>query len=341
MRILVTGADGFIGSHACDALPALGIDVRPVCGPGASRRPGIERCYACIDLAGSALPHAAFAGIDAVVHLAGIARIARGSDVAGVERYMRVNRDGTLALARAAVRAGVPRFVYASSIHARAHDAAYESAACEAAVPQRIAPAHPGGGPAWSDPYGWSKRAAEAELEQLSARSGLELCILRLPVVYGPRVHGGFLRLLRLIWAGVPLPIGSLSIRKDVLYIENLIALLAGVLKADEAPGIARTPIRGTSVDLTQMVEGLAAGMGRRARIWSVSRALVAAAMRSMGYSSQWNRLAACADSQNDMQDGHSSPVPQAEGLRRTGHWYAGMRSKARWASDAAGGSPP
>src|SRR5262245_24704880 len=194
MRILVTGASGFVGAALCRELLARGHAVcaavrRPtalVGAPSELRRAPVE------DLAGDVDWRALLAGVDGVVHLAAIAH--RGAQESEIRR---VNFEGTVRLARAA--AGfVRRFVFMSSVKVHGEDSG-------AGVYTETDRAQP------MDAYGRSKLEAERALENLAARSGLELALVRPPLVYGPGVKANFLRLLRWVDSGLPLPFASVQ----------------------------------------------------------------------------------------------------------------------------------
>ena len=177
MRVLVTGASGFIGSSLVPALEARGHDVHTVTREAAKLAD-------------------AFAGCEAVVHLANLAH-ARGDPAT----LWRVNVDGTRRAAELARASGVRRFVYLSSVKAAAPDDAYSRA----------------------------KLAAE---QALAAVSGPEIAILRPPLVYGPRVKANFLALLRAIDRGWPLPFASIRNRRSLIYVGNLVDAIVGCLEA-------------------------------------------------------------------------------------------------------------
>lgn len=168
MRILVTGAHGFIGGHLCPALIAAGHELRETA-----------------------------AGSHAVVHLANIAH-ARASPA----NLHRVNVEGTIAQAQAALAAGAQRFVYLSSLKAARPD----------------------------DAYGRAKAIAEQALLKLDE---LDAIVLRPPLVYGPRVKANFLALMRAIDRGWPLPLASIANRRSLLYVGNLVD---AILRCLEAP---------------------------------------------------------------------------------------------------------
>ncbi|MGD9952522.1 MAG: NAD-dependent epimerase/dehydratase family protein [Burkholderiales bacterium] len=252
MRIHVTGAGGFIGGHLCPALAAAGHEL-----------------------------HATLEGADAVVHLANIAHTA-----ASPADLHRVNVQGTLATAQAAVAAGARRFVYLSSL--------------KAAAP--------------ADAYGRAKAIAEQGLLGLE---GLEPVILRPPLVYGPRVKANFLSLLRAIDRGWWLPLASVANRRSFLYVENL---ADAVLRCLEAP-VAAKPYAladGAPISTPELCRAIARALGRPARLLPFPPPL----LRLVPRTARLVESQVADDRELREALGWTPPFDMAEGLRRTVEWY-------------------
>jgi nucleoside-diphosphate-sugar epimerase len=235
-RAYVTGATGFVGRALCADLVENGWQV----SAADMRQPGWE---------------AALRGSDAVVHLAGVAHT-RGSDAL----YQEVNVAATEHLAEAALRAGVRRFVFVSSVKVNG----------EATPADR--PFRSGDAPAPEDEYGRSKWRAE---QALARRSGLDVVVIRPPLVYGPGVKANFLRLLQLVDTGLPLPFASIDNRRSFIYVGNLAALIRRCAGYARASGATLLAADGEPVSTPELVRRIAAALGRKARLVPFPAALL------------------------------------------------------------------
>jgi nucleoside-diphosphate-sugar epimerase len=267
-RILVTGATGFIGRAAVAALTAAGHTVRA----GVRRLPApfaapVE-VVAHGDLAGAVDWRPLVAGMDAVVHLAGIAHAGHMADAA----YERVNHVATAELAEAAGAAGVGHVVFVSSIRAQS-GAAADRVLTEADVP------------APTDAYGRSKRAAEIAL----AQSGVPFTILRPVLVFGPGAGGNLAALIRLAAWPVPLPFGALANARSLVSRDNLLAAIAHVLAHPRGETFLVADPRPMS--LAAIVTALRAGLGRPPGIVAVPPGLVRAGLTAIGRGRLWEQI--------------------------------------------------
>jgi UDP-glucose 4-epimerase len=207
--VLLTGANGFVGRRLCSELARVGHHVR-----AAVREPGRAR-----DLPGEVVAvgslesdvdwSGALTDVDVVVHLAARVHVMRESAAEPLAEFRAVNVRATESLARAAAARGVKRLVYVSSIKVNGEGTA-------------LRPYGPDDTPAPSDPYGVSKWEAERALHAIARATGLEVTVVRPPLVYGPGVGGNFLRLLKLVRRGIPLPFGAIENRRSMIYSGNL-----------------------------------------------------------------------------------------------------------------------
>jgi UDP-N-acetyl-alpha-D-quinovosamine dehydrogenase len=269
--ILVTGAGGFIGRALCPALAAQGHRVWAGLRAAAPQVAGAEpRVLGTIAPGGDWSK--TLAGVEIVIHLAQIAhRHAAPSVLAG-------EPVAAAALARSAARAGVRRLVYLSSIKAMG----------DATAPGR--PLRPDDPPHPEDAYGRMKLASERALAASAAEGGIELAILRPPLVYGPGAGGNFRALARLAASGLPLPFAAVANRRSLLFRDNLVDLVASAITH---PGAAGRVLLAADLTLATpaLIRLLAAARGRRARLFALPDAAFAGLRRMPGIGPALSRL--------------------------------------------------
>jgi nucleoside-diphosphate-sugar epimerase len=256
-RILVTGAAGFIGRPLCVGLVERGHAVLGLSRRPAEPIPGIElRPIGDIGTATNWSGH--LDRIDIVVHLANRAH------QAGREAVGHSEAQAAQVLAHSAAKAGVRRLIHMSSLRAMG----------EATLPgapfRGTAPACP------RDPYGCGKLAIERALQATALETGIEVVVLRPPLVYGPGVKANFRALMRLVASGLPLPLAGMDNRRSLIFIDNLVDLVG---RACLHPGVAgRVLLARDAVDLStpELIRLLAAGLDRPARLFSVPRPALA-----------------------------------------------------------------
>lgn len=276
-RVLVTGATGFVGPALVETLLRAGHQVRVALRRDVAPLPGVE--YTMTGKVGPATDwRPALLGVGAVVHLAARAHVADpGADA--LTRFREVNALGTRRLAEAAAGAGVRRFVLLSSAKAMAERSPPGHALTEADPP------------APEDAYGISKREGEIALAEIAAASGLEPVVLRAPLVYGPGVKGNFLRLMRLVDRGLPLPFGAVSNRRSLIGLANLTAALRLCLEHPQALGATFLVADGEDLSTPALIRRLARALGRPARLLPVPAGLLRLAGRLAGRGPEIERL--------------------------------------------------
>ncbi len=272
-RVLVTGASGFIGRPLVAALDGAGYAVRAAVRDrrGQGFPSGVE-VAALPDLAAPIDWPALVGGVDAVVHLAGIAHV--GPDILE-SAYDRVNHLATAGLAGASATAGVRRFVFMSSIRAQT-----------GAVADR--PLSEADDPRPTDAYGRSKLAAEAAVRA----SGVPCTILRPVLVYGPGVKGNLASLLRLAALPIPMPFGRLTNHRSMLALCNLIAAIRFAL--EDAHAVNQTFIVSDpdALSVAETISILRAAMGRNPALLAVPPGLLSALLGLIGQRASFARLA-------------------------------------------------
>lgn len=297
MRIVVTGASGFIGSALCRRLAGADDEVIAVMrGPAVARTTGHDGTRPVVFAQDADWP-AIVNGVDAVVHLAGIAH-RRGVREAALRQ---INVESTARLAQAAASAGA-RFVYLSSAKV------YGDASGERAFDAR-SPVDP------RDAYARSKVEAE---EAIRSTSGLRWVVLRPPLVYGPGVKANFLLLMRAVANGIPLPLAGVSNLRSLIGIDNLCDAIARCVRSDAGDGGCFPVDDGIAVSTPALCHELGAALGRPARLFACPTAILELLplMRSLTRSLELDSQAFSA------RFAWSPPVTREAGLKATAKWF-------------------
>jgi nucleoside-diphosphate-sugar epimerase len=271
-RILVTGAAGFIGRALSLGLAQRGHLVTGLCRRLAEPVPGLE-LRATGEVRRDTDWSGHFDGVDVVIHLANRAHHSPR------DRAYHDEPQAASALAQAAAKAGVSRVLYMSSVKAIGENTS-PGAPFRAADPPRP-----------RDRYGLGKLATERALLGAGRKHGIEIVILRPPLVYGPGVKANLRALIRLVASGLPMPFASVENWRSMIFIDNLVDL-AG--RACLHPGAAgHVLLARDAVDLStpELIRGLAEGLGRPARLIAVPPPFMATLRRFPGIGPFISRL--------------------------------------------------
>ena len=312
--MVVTGAAGFVGRALCAHLAAAGRPHRGIVRATPPDAPHRTTLLALDDLATTpdARLASAVEGAFAVVHLAGRADVPGERGHTAADAYRAANVLVTERLAAAAVRAGVQRFVLASTVKAHGETTA-PGRAFRAADP--LSP---------QDAYARSKVEAERALAAACAGAAMVPIILRLPLVYGPGVKGNFLTLLDAVARCAPLPLRSIRNRRDLFYVGNLVHAIMALVDASEAPGGAWLAADGEPVSTPDLVRRLAAALGVAPRLLPVPVSLLAIAGKLTGRGAQIARLAGSLEVDAAPLLHRIGPLPYTldQGLAATARWW-------------------
>ena len=312
MRLLITGATGFVGRSLCAEAIRRNFQVRGAARSACKLPAGVEPVVVGL-IDGHTDWSVALAGVEVVIHLA--ARVHVMNDTAGdaLAEFRKVNVEGTLNLARQAIDAGVQRFIFISSIKVNG----------EGTVLGQIYTAEDQ--PAPVDSYGISKREAEDALRQLASETSMEVVIVRPPLVYGPGVKANFQSMMYWLDKGIPLPLGAIANQRSLVALDNLIDLIIACIQHPAAANQIFLAGDGEDLSTTELLSRMAAALGKRARLVPVPSFLLVWGARLVGKQAIAQRL--CGSLQVDISKarerlGWKPPVSMDEALRKTARYY-------------------
>ena len=308
-RVLVTGANGFIGTVLCDQLVAEGFLVRGAfrsakaadCSPNNIEKVIVGEINTNTDW------QEALKGVNIVVHLAARVHVMHETDSDPLAAFERVNTTGTLNLAEQAVSNAVKRLIFLSTIKVNGEQTQQAYLASDLVNP--------------TDPYGLSKWHAEQALRTVRDKSDIEIVIIRPPLVYGPQVKGNFLRLITLINKGWPIPLASVDNNRSMVSIDNLCDLIKTCLFHSKADGELFLVSDGHNLSTPELIQLIADSMKKTVKLLPFPVAWLYFFAGLIYKRQEVERL--CGSLQVDIQKnrevlGWQPPFPVAEGVRKT-----------------------
>jgi len=312
-NILITGATGFVGSALIKRilqenvrLTAAVLDgENPGHLPTKVKRVVVQPLSELSDYS-TVLQH-----VDIVIHLAARVHIMKDTAVDPMYDFLSVNLFGTERLARQAAQAGVKRLVFISTVKVHGE---------ETDIPYRenspISPA---------DPYGTSKAEAEAALRCIAKDTGLEVVIVRPPLVYGPGVKANFKQLMRIINSGIPLPFTSICNKRSLIFVENLADALTCCAIHPKAAGQTYLVSDGEDISTPELIRCVASSLGRPSRLFSLPQKVLVAVGVFLGKSAAIERLVGSLQvdsSKIKCELGWKPPFTMEYGLNKTASWF-------------------
>lgn len=275
MNVLVTGASGYIGTALCQELAAKGYFVK---GVGRTKiAPSNRFDYIPFDLESDGVYELAKEH-DCIVHLAGRAHMLGEAASMSEHMYRQTNTDLSIRLAKAAIEAGVKRFVFISSIGVNG------SFTLDRPFSERSLPDP-------KTPYAISKYAAERELQALVSKSPMELVIIRPPLVYAGNAPGNFFRLMKLVSTGLPLPFGAVKNSRSMIALENLVDFIHVCMVHPAAAGEIFLTSDNHDFSTSEIVCYLAKGMHKNIILLPFFDSLMRVALSLLGKQSIYSQL--------------------------------------------------
>ncbi|MBU2495192.1 MAG: SDR family oxidoreductase [Candidatus Omnitrophica bacterium] len=277
--VFITGATGFIGRAICAKMLENGWEVKGTfrkesaisvlpAGVEGVHLDSIESCNFCDQ---------DFTGIDTVIHLAAHVHIMNDPVVDSVEVFRKVNVLGTERLARMAAKAGVKRFIFISSVKVNGEGVLRPYTEKDIPEPQ--------------DAYGTSKREAEDSLACISAETGLQTVVLRLPLVYGPGVKANFKNLIKITGAGLPLPFKNISNRRSFIYLGNLMDVIITCVTHPLAVGETFLVSDGQDVSTPELIKIIACAMKKKVVLFFLHPIILKALCKIAGKTEEMEKL--------------------------------------------------
>lgn len=307
MRVLVTGANGFVGKPLCAKFFRNGHLVRALI-----RSANTEVDYFVETIVGSIDTDAVWTGalndVDVVIHLAARVHVMQDTAADPLDEFRKVNTAGTLNLALQAAAVGVKRFIFVSSVKVNGEYTVPDQAFTESDFP------------APQDAYGMSKHEAELGLRQIAVETGMEVVIVRPPLVYGPGVKANFAALIRAVQHGWPLPLDAVHNQRSLVAMENLVDFIATCAYHPHAANQTFLVSDGHDLSIAELVRGLAHATGAPVRLFPVPVRVLQAAAALIGKGDVVQRL--CGNLQVNISKarnilGWAPPISVEDGLRR------------------------
>ena len=308
-KMLVTGASGFVGRALCAALARRGFPVRAAVRGSTDDRPAGCECVHVGSLSSSCDWTAALSGVATVIHLAARAHVMREIAADPLAEFRTVNVAGTERLARQAAQSGVKRLVFVSSIKVNGE---------RTSEGQRFSEAD---SPCPQDAYGMSKWEAEQALRRVADETGLDIVVVRPPLVYGPGVKGNFATMLKVLHRGIPLPLASVRNRRSLLFVGNLADALIRCATHPAAAMQTYLVSDGEDLSTPELLRRLGSAAGKPARLLPCPAGLLRLAGKMTGKSGAVDRLLGSlqVDSGKIRRElGWSPPYPVDLGLKAT-----------------------
>jgi nucleoside-diphosphate-sugar epimerase len=275
MNILITGANGFIGAYLSKALIKNNLNVIQVVRKNQSTKKNANIIIKEINIKTDW--NDSLKGIDVVIHLAGRAHVLKEKAIDPYQAFTSINVDATKSLAIQAAANGVKRFIFVSSVGVNGNKTIAPFTELQPPNPQEL--------------YAISKKNAEDSLWEISHKTGLEVVVIRPPLVYGSGAKGNFEKLVKLCNYKIPLPFGAVHNKRSFIYVENLIDFIVNCIDHPLAANETFLISDDEDISTTELIKYIQHAMGQKSILIPVPKDLLSSLFKLMGKSALYNKL--------------------------------------------------
>lgn len=310
-KILVTGVSGFVGEAVVFRLLLDKKFIPIAAARGATRLNGLCTVVPFELTDSKALPN--LNDVQVVIHAAARVHVMNETAIDALTEFRKVNVEGTLRLARRAAESGVKRFIFISSIKVNGESTVLGKPFKADDLPVPV------------DPYGVSKHEAEEALKQLSFDTGMEIVIIRPPLVYGPGVKANFLSMLSWLNKGIPLPLGAIGNQRSLVAIGNLVDMIVTCIEHPAAANQIFLVSDGDDLSTSQLLRCLARALGKKVWLLPLPEWLLKLVASAIGRPAVAQRI--CGSLHIDIDKnrkllGWTPPIKVEAAMRQTARQY-------------------
>ncbi len=318
-KVLITGANGFVGQTVCQYLMDSEIPIRKALRQKPDHQES-QDCHVIGDINAHTNWSQALNNIDSIVHLAARAHIMKDTSSDPLSTFRRVNVEGTVNLARQAARANVRRFIFTSSIKVNGE----KTEGTGFTETDESAP---------EDPYGISKYEAEQELRQVAKETGLDVVILRPPLIYGPLVKANFYQLMNIIYNGWPLPLGKVNNQRSLLYVGAFASAIKTCLMHPNASGKTFLVSDEKSLSTSELIIKLGEFLNRPPRLLNIPLSWMKLGGKFLRKAAAIDKLTSSLviDNTKIQQElNWASPYSIDSGMQKTAEWFLANKLQSK-----------
>jgi len=308
-KVLITGANGFVGRYLTHYLLSEGLSVNCAIRADTVLDDKVDKKIPILSIDGRTDWTEALSGREVVIHLAARVHVMNDSSIDPLAEFRKVNVDGTLNFASQAANAGVKRFIFISSVKVNGEHTVSDKPFTEDASPNP------------QDAYGISKFEAEQGLLKIAQETGMEVVIIRPPLVYGAGVKANFASMMRAVKLSIPLPLGAIHNKRSFVYVGNLVSMIMRCIDHPTAANQVFLVSDGHDLSTTELSRYCAEALGVKARLLPVPQKFIEFCANLIGKRAGARRL--CENLQVDITKartmlGWTPPFSVADGLQVT-----------------------